>query len=70
MGYSYSTVDNEGQTTVKGWEAEALWRLGDAWLLRATWSHNEGELEDGTPLEYAHCHYRYDHGGIILVNNG
>ncbi|WP_258550347.1 hypothetical protein, partial [Klebsiella pneumoniae] len=21
-------------------------------------------------LEYAHCHYRYDHGGIILVNNG
>ncbi|MDU9088818.1 hypothetical protein RW679_19945, partial [Klebsiella pneumoniae] len=20
--------------------------------------------------EYAHCHYRYDHGGIILVNNG
>ncbi len=23
-------------------------------------------LEDGTPLEYAHCHYRYDHGGIIL----
>ena len=27
-------------------------------------------LEDGTPLEYAHCHYRYDHGGIILVNNG
>ena len=30
-----------------------------------------GDLfEDGTPLEYAHCHYRYDHGGIILVNNG
>lgn len=27
-------------------------------------------LEDGTPLEYAHCHYRYDHGGIIVVNNG
>ena len=27
-------------------------------------------LEDGTPLEYAHCHYRYDHGGVILVNNG
>ena len=27
-------------------------------------------LEDGTPLEYARCHYRYDHGGIILVNNG
>ncbi|MBN0224624.1 UTRA domain-containing protein, partial [Pseudomonas aeruginosa] len=27
-------------------------------------------LEDGTPLEYAHFHYRYDHGGIILVNNG
>ncbi|MCS5873920.1 hypothetical protein LN650_22125 [Klebsiella pneumoniae subsp. pneumoniae] len=22
-------------------------------------------LEDGTPLEYAHCHYRCDHGGII-----
>jgi len=27
-------------------------------------------LEDGTPLEYAHCHYRYDHGGIVIVNNG
>lgn len=27
-------------------------------------------LEDGTPLEYAHCHYRYDHGGIIMVNHG
>ena len=27
-------------------------------------------LEDGTPLEYAHCHYRYDHGGIIMVNSG
>lgn len=27
-------------------------------------------LEDGTPLEYAHCHYRYDHGGVIMVNNG
>lgn len=27
-------------------------------------------LDDGTPLEYAHCHYRYDHGGIIVVNNG
>lgn len=26
-------------------------------------------LDDGTPLEYAHCHYRYDHGGIIVVNN-
>lgn len=27
-------------------------------------------LEDGTPLEYAHCHYRYDHGGFVMVNNG
>ena len=27
-------------------------------------------LDDGTPLEYAHCHYRYDHGGIVIVNNG
>jgi GntR family transcriptional regulator len=27
-------------------------------------------LEDGTPLEYAHCHYRYDHGGVIVVNHG
>lgn len=27
-------------------------------------------LEDGTPLEYAHCHYRYDHGGVIMVNHG
>ena len=27
-------------------------------------------LEDGTPLEYARCRYRYDHGGIVIVNNG
>ncbi|WHP29970.1 GntR family transcriptional regulator [Trabulsiella odontotermitis] len=27
-------------------------------------------LEDGTPLEYARCHYRYDHGGMVIVNNG
>lgn len=27
-------------------------------------------LEDGTPLEYAHCHYRYDHGGVIVINHG
>ncbi|EOC0061787.1 GntR family transcriptional regulator [Cronobacter turicensis] len=27
-------------------------------------------LDDGTPLEYARCHYRYDHGGIIMVNHG
>ena len=27
-------------------------------------------LEDGTPLEYAHCHYRYDHSGIVIINNG
>lgn len=27
-------------------------------------------LEDGTPLEYARCRYRYDHGGITIVNNG
>lgn len=26
-------------------------------------------LQDGTPLEYAHCHYRYDHGGFVMVNN-
>jgi Transcriptional regulators len=27
-------------------------------------------LQDGTPLEYARCHYRYDHGGFVMVNNG
>ena len=50
MGYSYSTVDNVGEVTVKGAEAEALWRLGEAWLLRAAYSHNQGEQADGTPL--------------------
>jgi len=48
--YAYTTVQNVGEVTVKGIEAEALWRVGDAWLLRAAYSHNEGEEQDGTPL--------------------
>uniref|UniRef100_UPI00262D2B9B GntR family transcriptional regulator n=1 Tax=uncultured Pluralibacter sp. TaxID=1490864 RepID=UPI00262D2B9B len=27
-------------------------------------------LQDGTPLEHARCRYRYDRGGITIVNNG
>ena len=27
-------------------------------------------LEDGTPLEFARCRYRYDRGGFVIVNNG
>ncbi|STV76864.1 putative transcriptional regulator [Klebsiella michiganensis] len=27
-------------------------------------------LEDGTRWSMPIAHYRYDHGGIILVNNG
>lgn len=42
---------NAGKVTVKGAELEAQWKLGDAWLLRAAWSHNEGEQKDGSPLD-------------------
>src|SRR5690606_17263390 len=30
---------------------EGLWQLGDAWLLRAAWTHNQGEQSDGSPLD-------------------
>ncbi len=49
-GYRVSTLANLGEVTVKGVEAEGLWQLGDAWLLRAVYSHNEGEQKDGSPL--------------------
>ncbi|MBD9369596.1 TonB-dependent hemoglobin/transferrin/lactoferrin family receptor [Xanthomonas sp. XNM01] len=48
--YAYTTVRNVGEVTVKGAEAEVLWRIGGAWLLRGAYSHNEGEEQDGTPL--------------------
>lgn len=50
-GYAYTSVVNAGKVTVKGAELEAQWKLGDAWLLRAAWSHNEGEQKDGSPLD-------------------
>ncbi|WP_282277612.1 TonB-dependent hemoglobin/transferrin/lactoferrin family receptor [Stenotrophomonas sp. PS02297] len=51
LGYSFSSQANVGEVTVKGVEAEGLWQLGDAWLLRAVYSHNEGELRGGKPLD-------------------
>lgn len=50
-GYDVSTTANVGQVTVKGVELESLWQLSDAWLLRAAWSHNQGDKSDGTPLD-------------------
>src|SRR3546814_16680807 len=49
FGYDYNMLANIGQVTVKGIELEGLWRLGDAWAMRAAWSHNEGEQKDGSP---------------------
>ncbi|MGB3393181.1 MAG: TonB-dependent hemoglobin/transferrin/lactoferrin family receptor [Stenotrophomonas sp.] len=49
-GYNTTVLRNTGEVTVKGFEGEGLWRLGDAWLLRAAYSHNEGELKNGKPL--------------------
>src|SRR3546814_4944458 len=51
FGYDYNMLANIGQVTVKGIELEGLWRLGDAWAMRAAWSHNEGEQKDGSPLD-------------------
>lgn len=50
-GYRYTSVVNVGAVTVKGAELEGLWKLGEAWLLRAAWSHNQGEQRDGRPLD-------------------
>ncbi|WP_349782789.1 TonB-dependent hemoglobin/transferrin/lactoferrin family receptor [Xanthomonas arboricola] len=50
-GYAYTTLLNVGQVEVKGVELDAQFKLGDAWLLRAAWTHNQGELEDGRPLD-------------------
>jgi hemoglobin/transferrin/lactoferrin receptor protein len=49
-GYSVTSTVNVGQAVIKGAELEGLWRLDDHWLLRGAWTHNEGELDDGTPL--------------------
>lgn len=51
FGYDYNTLANVGEVTVKGIELEGLWRLGDAWLLRAVASRNEGSQKDGSPLD-------------------
>lgn len=51
FGYDYNTLANVGEVTVKGVELEGMWQLGEAWLLRAAWSHNEGEQKDGSPLD-------------------
>lgn len=51
FGYDCNTLDNLGEVAVRGVEVEGLWRLGDAWLLRAAWSHNQGERKDGRPLD-------------------
>lgn len=51
FGYDVNSLANVGEVTVEGVEVEGLWRLGDAWLLRAAWSHNEGEQKDGSPLD-------------------
>ncbi|KAF1686638.1 TonB-dependent receptor [Pseudoxanthomonas broegbernensis] len=51
LGYDYNTLANVGQVTVKGVELEGLWRLGEAWLLRAVASHSQGEQKDGSPLD-------------------
>jgi len=49
-GYQVASLANLGEVTVKGVEAEGLWQVGDAWLLRAMYSHNEGRQKDGSPL--------------------
>ncbi|RXR05941.1 TonB-dependent hemoglobin/transferrin/lactoferrin family receptor [Pseudoxanthomonas composti] len=49
-GYSVTSTVNVGQAIIKGVELEGLWRLDERWLLRGAWTHNHGELDDGTPL--------------------
>lgn len=51
FGYEVSTTANVGEVTVNGLELEGQWQLGTAWLLRAAWSHNQGEKADGRPLD-------------------
>src|SRR3546814_11187995 len=45
FGYDYNMLANHGPVTVKGLELEGLWRVGDAWAMRAAWTPNEGEQQ-------------------------
>lgn len=49
-GYDYSMPVNRGEVTVRGFEAEGLWLISDAWTARTAFTYNHGEKADGTPL--------------------
>lgn len=51
QGNRYITPLNTGAATIKGYEIEARVRLGKPWLLRGSWSQNQGRMQDGTPLD-------------------
>jgi hemoglobin/transferrin/lactoferrin receptor protein len=48
--YTYSMPVNRGEVTVRGFEAEGLWRVSDDWTGRMAFTYNHGEKGDGTPL--------------------
>ncbi|MFT4179522.1 MAG: TonB-dependent hemoglobin/transferrin/lactoferrin family receptor [Thermomonas sp.] len=49
-GYLVTTTANVGTATIKGVELEGQWQLAQSWLLRAAWTHNDGEDAFGKPL--------------------
>lgn len=52
LGATYTTVDNVGETEVKGFEVSASWRITDSFSSRFAYSYNEGEKKaSGDPLQ-------------------
>lgn len=51
QGNRYLTPVNGLKATIRGVELESMVRLGSAWLLQASLSHNSGKFADGKPLE-------------------
>ncbi|MFA5629955.1 MAG: TonB-dependent hemoglobin/transferrin/lactoferrin family receptor [Porticoccaceae bacterium] len=51
FGDTYRMLANTNKATIEGVEVEGRWLLGQNWSLRAAYSWNEGEDDDGTPLQ-------------------
>ncbi|PKM18481.1 MAG: TonB-dependent hemoglobin/transferrin/lactoferrin family receptor [Gammaproteobacteria bacterium HGW-Gammaproteobacteria-15] len=74
QGNQYNTIDNIGETDVKGVELEAAWRISRAFSSRLAYSYNEGEKENGDPLRSinpasAVLGFRYDGANWNITAN-
>lgn len=51
QGNKYNTPINGLKAEIRGIEMSGMLRLGNAWLLQASLSHNSGKFADGRPVE-------------------